>query len=61
MVKKAAHTICDQIHVLNSCNKTNSNFYRMPRTRRFLESLVPFSIQLLHSARCPHDGLMEGK
>ena len=51
-VKKAAlNFICDQNHVLNSCYETNRNFYRMPRTRtnRFLESFIPFSIQLLNN------------
>ena len=51
-VKKAAlNFICDQNHVLNSCYETNRNFNRMPRkhTNRFLESFIPFSIQLLNN------------
>ena len=52
-VKKAAlNFICDQNHVLNSCYETNRNSYRMPRARnnnRFIESFIPFSIQLLNN------------
>ena len=50
-VKKAAlDFIYDQNHVLNSCYEADRNFYRMPRTgtNRFLESFIPFSIQLLN-------------
>ena len=51
MDKLAASFVPDQNHILNSCYSRSRKYFSMPRvrTKRFLHSFIPQSIQVLNS------------